>query len=215
MKSRFTIPAAIALSFEAVLLLGFNQPHPVAARTRPPVSLDPIAPIPQDDAAPAASEDSGGSDSPVTTRNPMLPEPDPLPRAIAQEIQAPRASPPGSIVTDHVVEPNFGPGDGHGFGPGLLPSSMLDNEPRARVQRPPLYPYEAARELRKGEVIVEFGVDETGHVFNAHVVSSSSSLFEEPTLKAVSQWTFEPGRKNGRPVRFRMMVPVEFRLDDN
>jgi protein TonB len=61
--------------------------------------------------------------------------------------------------------------------------------------------------------VVEFGVDEGGRVYDPRVVRSSDALFDEPTLEAVRQWRFEPGRRNGRIVRFRMMLPVEFHLD--
>jgi protein TonB len=90
---------------------------------------------------------------------------------------------------------------------------MLDNAPRVRFPKAPQYPYEASRDQRSGEVLVEFSVDETGRVFNPSVVRSSDPIFEEPTLKAVRQWRFEPGRRNGRAVRFRMRLPVEFHPD--
>jgi protein TonB len=35
-------------------------------------------------------------------------------------------------------------------------------------------------------------------------------VFEAPALKAVKQWKFEPGKKNGKAVRFRMRVPITF-----
>ena len=53
-------------------------------------------------------------------------------------------------------------------------------------------------------------VDEAGHVLDPHVVRSSEPIFEAPTLRAVAKWRFEPGQVHGRPVRFRMAVPVAF-----
>jgi protein TonB len=61
--------------------------------------------------------------------------------------------------------------------------------------------------------MVEFVVDEAGHVLDPHVLRSSNPLFEAPTLRAVAKWRFEPGRKDGRVVRFRMAVPVEFAVN--
>jgi protein TonB len=46
-------------------------------------------------------------------------------------------------------------------------------------------------------------------------VRSSSHAFEEPTLRAIAKWRFEPGRRGGQIVRFRMQVPVVFKLDGN
>jgi protein TonB len=42
------------------------------------------------------------------------------------------------------------------------------------------------------------------------VQSSSDPVFEAPSLAAVKQWKFEPGKRNGKPVRFRMRVPITF-----
>jgi protein TonB len=62
--------------------------------------------------------------------------------------------------------------------------------------------------------MVEFVVDESGNVLNPRVVSSSDRAFEENTLRAVAKWKFEPGRRDGRTVRFRMSVPVVFKLGE-
>jgi protein TonB len=47
-------------------------------------------------------------------------------------------------------------------------------------------------------------------VENPLVQSSSNPAFEAPALAAVKQWKFEPGKRNGEPVRFRMRVPITF-----
>lgn len=90
---------------------------------------------------------------------------------------------------------------------------MLDNPPRTRVQAAPVYPFEARRDGRAGQVIVEFTVDETGAVVSPRVIESNDRIFEEPTLRAVSRWRFEPGKRDGRVVRFRMTVPVVFSVN--
>ena len=35
-------------------------------------------------------------------------------------------------------------------------------------------------------------------------------LREKPALAAIKQWKFEPGKRSGQPVRFRMRVPITF-----
>jgi protein TonB len=42
------------------------------------------------------------------------------------------------------------------------------------------------------------------------VQQSTDPVFERPALAAVKQWRFEPGKRNGKPVRFRMRVPITF-----
>jgi protein TonB len=57
-------------------------------------------------------------------------------------------------------------------------------------------------------------VDERGRVIDPRIVRSSERVFEESTLRAISKWQFEPGRRQGKVVRFRMTVPVMFNLHE-
>ncbi|HOK66240.1 MAG TPA: energy transducer TonB [Anaerohalosphaeraceae bacterium] len=85
----------------------------------------------------------------------------------------------------------------------------LDQKPRVIYQSSPLM----TKELRKktpGTVYIIFVVDEQGRVENPTVQSSTDPIFEKPALNAVKQWKFEPGRRNGQPVKFRMRVPITF-----
>lgn len=105
--------------------------------------------------------------------------------------------------------PGIGPGGGEVFGGGAL-----DRPPRTRFQASPLYPPSARREGRTGAVTVEFLVDESGLVVDPRIATSSDPEFEEAALRAVAQWRFEPGRRHGRVVRFRMSVPIHFSLNE-
>ncbi|MCF7686692.1 MAG: energy transducer TonB [Cephaloticoccus sp.] len=90
---------------------------------------------------------------------------------------------------------------------------MLDASPRALVQAPPLYPHEAKIRGFEGEVLVAFTVDESGHVISVQVLGSSDPIFEKAARLAVGKWRFEPGRRQGRVVRFAMTVPIVFHLN--
>lgn len=116
-----------------------------------------------------------------------------------------------------IVPLDFLPGEGGVDGDwrkNIIPGGALDNPPRARFQAAPIYPFEEKKNGIPGEVVVEFEVDETGAVHNARVTRSSSRAFEEPTLRAVAKWRFEPGKRHGKVVGFRMTVPVIFSLND-
>jgi protein TonB len=91
----------------------------------------------------------------------------------------------------------------------------LDGVPRATVQGAPVYPGEARRTGMSGEVLVEFLVDESGVVHDPRVIRASAAVFEEAALRAVARWRFEPGRRHGTVVRFRMSVPIVFSLADS
>jgi protein TonB len=120
-------------------------------------------------------------------------------------------------VLDRIPAGPFGVPEGVEEGrlrPAVLSVRQLDAMPRPRVRVAPAYPASARAAGRSGDVLVDFMVDETGHVTAPRVIESSDPEFEEPALRAVAKWVFEPGKKNGRVVRFRMQVPVTFRLAD-
>lgn len=91
---------------------------------------------------------------------------------------------------------------------------QLDNRPRTIFQTAPEYPYTMKGQGISGEVTVNFTVDENGVVQDVRVVKSTHPEFEGPTIRAVSKWRFEPGRKNGKRVGFKMSVPVAFSLNE-
>jgi protein TonB len=91
----------------------------------------------------------------------------------------------------------------------LFSLSDLDQKPRAIFQPSP----SIAPKLRKktpATVYVIFTVDPRGRVENPLVQSSSNPEFDAAALAAVKQWKFEPGKRGGQSVRFRMRVPITF-----
>jgi protein TonB len=86
----------------------------------------------------------------------------------------------------------------------------LDQLPRVTQQRAPEYPPELKKKKISGTVYVIFVVSKQGRVEQAKVQKSTNPAFDAPALKAVKRWSFEPGRKNGKPVQFRMRVPISF-----
>jgi TonB family protein len=75
----------------------------------------------------------------------------------------------------------------------------------------PAYPAEAQAQGRRGIVILELVLDVEGRVESASVVRSVPG-FDEAALAAARQWTYEPTRVEGRPVRVRLTVPITFAL---
>lgn len=95
-----------------------------------------------------------------------------------------------------------------------LDISQLDTTPRAVSQTRPRYPFDLRRSGVGGEVVVDFLVDQDGDVQNAYAFSSTNPGFETAAVDAVSQWRFEPGRKNGAPVITHMRVPIVFTIHE-
>lgn len=83
----------------------------------------------------------------------------------------------------------------------------LDQKPRVIYQPGPNVG-DRVRRKAPGTAYVLFIVNESGRVENARIQSSTDPIFERPALDAVKQWKFEPGRRKGEAVSFRMRVPI-------
>jgi protein TonB len=79
-----------------------------------------------------------------------------------------------------------------------------------RVQ--PLYPKLAINVRMNGTVIVECIIDKTGRVREAHVLRSTSTMFDQSALDAVQQWLFAPGSLHGQAVDTIFDLTVTFRV---
>jgi periplasmic protein TonB len=91
----------------------------------------------------------------------------------------------------------------------LFSLADLDQKPRVVHQPSPVLDAQA-RKKTPGTVHVVFVVDPEGRVEDPLVQRSSDPAFERPALAAVKQWRFEPGKRKGQAVRFRMRVPITF-----
>lgn len=213
MKRRFAVPLAITVSLE-VLVFSLNKPASAQTMPKPPSESPlPAFPLPPDPVT--LTQDQGGS--PAQSR-PDLPSPivdtTEHPSEVPLDLPMNPIAPPANPIVIEAGQRHFDPsGNGSGIGTVSIDMTQLDKPPRTIHRLAPIYPYQAKMESLPGEVMVDFVVDYNGRVLNAHVVSSTNPIFEEATLRAVSQWRFEPGQRNGRTVRFRMRVPIQFRLD--
>ncbi|MCB9914100.1 MAG: energy transducer TonB [Planctomycetes bacterium] len=115
----------------------------------------------------------------------------------------------GLLGGDFVVKLNtLGGENGEGVDE-LFSLSDLDQRPRVVYQPSPVLT-EKVRKRAPGTVHVLFIVDERGRVVNPKVQQSTDPVFDRPALDAVKQWKFEPGKRQGKAVRFRMRVPISF-----
>ncbi len=91
----------------------------------------------------------------------------------------------------------------------LFSLADLDQAPRAIYQPSPVLDAKV-RKKAPGTVYILFIVDERGRVQDPIVQSSPDPVFERPALNAIKKWRFEPGKRKGEAVRFRMRVPITF-----
>lgn len=96
-----------------------------------------------------------------------------------------------------------------GLRESVLSMGELDQEPRLVSPSQPRID-QKMRKRFPGKVWIMFEVNTKGRVEGAVVWKSSDPIFERSALDAVKKWRFEPGKKNGEPVRFRMKVPISF-----
>ncbi len=86
----------------------------------------------------------------------------------------------------------------------------LSSPPRAVFQPEPTYPAQLRNVRTAGEVVVEFIVTSDGSTRDIRITSSSNPAFEEPTLRAIRRWRFEPGQKDGQAVNVRVRQRIPF-----
>ena len=75
------------------------------------------------------------------------------------------------------------------------------------------YPHEARINKESGEVLVAFSVGMDGYISGVRVVRSVSKSLDSEAIRVVSKMpSWVPGKKNGRPVRAEMTIPINFKV---
>ena len=82
----------------------------------------------------------------------------------------------------------------------------LDREPRAIKQTQPKLSRSDTRE--SWSVRVSFIIDTNGEVLRIEDTEAKGNAPVEKILEAIRQWRFETGTVNGRPVQFKISVPI-------
>lgn len=223
---RYGAPAFVAAAVHVVLLFGY----PVDGVSSPSVEEAPETPNSRP--VPAAivealralelKPERMMNDEPVRplASGPSRPEtedrstPQVSPFVAPPGVPAPRVSHQTSLerIPAHWGSGGEGIGDRVGDEPNFFRVGDLDRMPRAKLQLAPDYPAALRAAGIEGSATIEFEVDTAGMVVRASVVSGTEREFEAAALRAVLKWRFEPGRRGGRAVPFRMVVPIAFSL---
>lgn len=220
MDRHFTLPAIIAASVHAGLFFGFPHRAKLVDLAPVPSPLEPhdVISITQDSPK-TAEEDQANAGSGGVPLPSLVDVPRPSDSAtfsVQVEVDPSTTKAIGPVTKIDGISGPPGPGTVAGpYVPVTIASSdLLDNPPRARFQMSPQYPAAARSDGRDGEVTVEFVVDEQGRVLSPRVVSSTDAVFDGPALQAIAKWRFEPGTVHNHVVKFRMAVPIVFRLNE-
>ena len=145
-------------------------------------------------------------------------------RLAVSPVIPPVIPPPSSVPFDPTRYSGVGPDSGSVFGPsrpGLPVSPTAIYAPTMVEERPeriggpePRYPEMLRQAGIEGEVVVECVLDTLGRAEpgSIRIVSSTHVLFERPAREAVAASVFRPARLDGRAVRVRVQLPLNFRM---
>lgn len=153
------------------------------------------------------------------------PEEEPEPEEKPPELAEDEAPPMDLSSLELALNPG---GGGEGFGAGELSLKLpgvasgaeavveemfnaddLDQKPRCIHQPAPTLDAKL-RKHTPGTVYVIFIVDPNGRVESPLVQKTTDPALDRAAVSAVKQWKFEPGKRKGKAVRFRMRVPITF-----
>jgi periplasmic protein TonB len=117
-----------------------------------------------------------------------------------------------------------GPGDGDGAGPGNRwgaggrdPGSGGSSGGSLTMPVPifrpdPAYSEDARKARFQGIVTLQTVIHKDGSVEVVRVVGSPGYGLDQEAIKAVRQWRFKPGTRNGQPTDFSLSIEVSFRI---
>ena len=198
------------------------------------VSVAPPPPPPPPPPAPAVAEPEVPKPAVVRKRAVSQPAPVIAKAPIAAPVEAPDAIAPetgleGGEFTAPAIEPGFERGVAGGVAGGIIGGFEALPPPPPPVRTAPVrvggevsapklayrvepeYPAIAVNAMMEGTVILEATVDKSGAVKDARVLRSRGIL-DEPAVRAVEQWRYEPLLLNGQPTPFILTVTVSFSL---
>lgn len=72
------------------------------------------------------------------------------------------------------------------------------------------YPPEALKNKVSATVNLEIDIDESGAVTDARVINGAGQGFDEAAVAAAKQFTFEPAKQDGKPIRATIQLAYEF-----
>ena len=84
--------------------------------------------------------------------------------------------------------------------------------PRVVKEVRPQYSAEAMKAKVQGEVVLRAVVSQKGQPTDIRVVQSLEESLDKEAVKALERWLFEPGRRNGDPVRVEVEVMLSFKI---
>lgn len=140
------------------------------------------------------------------------------------EVARPELPQEAEISEEADIEETIAPTTYDPFAPPVVPQAppveeeevfvAFDTAPVPVHQVPAKYPELARQAQAEGTVNVLVTIDETGRVVDA-VVQASNTIptLDTAAVEAAKQWLFKPAKQREKPVKVRIIIPFNFKLD--
>ncbi len=90
-----------------------------------------------------------------------------------------------------------------------------DRDAQVVKMPPPRYPKHAVDNRLTGEVVLRVDIDADGDLGNVRVLKASNpGIFEDVSIAAARQWTYQAAIRDGRPVASALRIPITFAMDE-
>ena len=98
---------------------------------------------------------------------------------------------------------------------GVMIDTVMERDLTPISKLPPQYPHHAAVREQEGFVRLLVVVIEDGTVGDIQVLESQPRrVFDKAAISAVRRWRYQPVVRNGRPVRVKVTLTIDFELED-
>jgi len=92
----------------------------------------------------------------------------------------------------------------------IAKANKLDAQPKPTATRTPAFPAALRGKADSGEAVVEFLIDEQGHVRLPRIVSASDPAFGDAAAQALVAWQFVAPKAGGQPTVVKVKIPLKF-----
>lgn len=99
--------------------------------------------------------------------------------------------------------------------PANADAVAADREAQVVKMPPPHYPKAAVEQSQIGEVVLRVDIGADGQVGDVRVLKASNpGVFDDVSIAAARQWTYQAAIKGGKPVASALRIPITFAMDE-
>jgi protein TonB len=212
-RLRLGLALGVSALLHAALLLLFRAPEPLPAGDAMNVLIVPLEPVAARATPPVAPPAIGARSNPERKVEREARQLEGPPVAPAQAVSAPRG-PSSSVTAGPISKPRQPPASQLADAATYVDAEQLRSWPKLVGKVAPSYPPRAYERRRKGVVVVQLMIDESGAVAEAVPLEGADEELTQAALAALRPARFRPAiGADGRPARARVFFEVSFVLE--